>query len=308
MERELFAYLGLRVNVEPEDLAEFVAGLEQGSIYASVEPVSPDIGGSSAQFEDPIAESTAESVCSTGPTATASLSPSTMSEPCFSASSIVSRPSLPRPHPPLFNARASIAGYPSMSSQPMRRNKAAPMVASKSDFSFHPVQDYQHHVRSSTAPTQSSTLSVSAQPLALRVAPYYLDSPSSMSLASSSGSLSYGSAMSAYSMCAASPYASATPSSNGTTPATPASNFGDSLHHSWSTDGVEPFDSFTEQPAGTYDSEHSMCSAASKGPLASHFVNQDPFLSAQTAHRPSTFRCSAAHAVAHQQQIHQWMP
>lgn len=48
MERELFGYLGFRVNVQPEELDEFVAGLEQGRIHAPPGAVSPPMGSTAA--------------------------------------------------------------------------------------------------------------------------------------------------------------------------------------------------------------------------------------------------------------------
>ncbi|CAO1616665.1 unnamed protein product [Parajaminaea phylloscopi] len=289
MERELFGYLGFRVNVEPEDLDDFVVGLEHGRIHAPVEPISPEMG-SSSQFEDQQAEA-AVNAPYTPPRSPLSkapaVSPSAMSEPCFSTQQSGAHLSTrPRPHESTtgaFNTRASIAGYPSLSSQPMVHSRAVPMAASSSDSSYHPSPFHQPHSRSSTVPSQAPTLCVPGPTPTVCMAPFYPGSPSSVSLSSSRGSISYGSAMSSCSYPTTSPYASGASSSNGTTPATPNSDFVASPNHSWPSEGIDSYAMSKEQPAGTYDSEHSLYTA--KRSHCHPFPTQDTLKAARRLQR-----------------------
>ncbi|PWN25791.1 hypothetical protein BDZ90DRAFT_62895 [Jaminaea rosea] len=255
MERELFGYLGFRVNVEIEELDDFVAGLEQGRIHAPVEPPSPNMSSMADhdQFEAPRHHHLAaavEDVEIVG--APSAVSPSAASEPCF--------PDRYAPVAP-FSSRASIAGYPSMASQPMVSSNSVPGASSSDTALDRASANYRSHSVSqqyNNSHQRAYTVPPSTQPTHLCVpgaAPAVYYNPGSPS--SSRGSISYGSVMSSSDSAMShlpSPYDSAASSSR-TTPQTPASEFADSPSNGddfvW--EAVDPLDAPQGAPAGTYD-------------------------------------------------------
>ncbi|CAO1639548.1 unnamed protein product [Sympodiomycopsis kandeliae] len=163
MERELFSYLGFRVHVEPEELGDFVIGLEHDRILAATEPICPAFD-SVSQFQAYDAQDGITSLQSYAPMAAAmstspalaqASSPSAISEPSttqvrvprlreHSSESTGSHRTArqrrhlhhPRTSAAAFN-RASIAGYPSMmSAQQRSMSLTVPVAASSSDSSL----------------------------------------------------------------------------------------------------------------------------------------------------------------------------
>lgn len=326
MERELFGYLGFRVNVEIEELDDFVAGLEQGRIHAPIEPPSPDMSTAATEEAFEVAQHDDLAVDDVEIAAAANdvVSPSAASEPCFPERYATSASA--------FNSRASIAGYPSsMASHPMVSSNSVPGASSsdtaldRTAASYATQHHYQHHQqhhheqhhgshqRAFTVPSQHTHLCVPGAAPAVSMAPYY--HPGSPS--SSRGSISYGSVISSADS-AISPYDSAASSSR-TTPETPASEFVDSPTNGSSGadgsddivwDAVDPLD-VQGAPAGTYDDGYAAYHHQQPARHHSSFktgaprFTADPFASSRGEAQKSAAAAATAAAYRYQEQQQQ---
>lgn len=276
MERELFGYLGFRVNVQNEELQEFVAGLAQGRINAPpMQPPSPAMGVDALP---------AVPVTSPVPAPARRM----VSSPSQSADAVYTQPDVPAAtvlrgrHLSAngFSTRASISGYPSMAS-------SVPMAASTSDPTLHrghqyigPVASVPHRqdVRSPVPPPNHfrSVVAAPSVPMQGYCAP---SSPAEFY----SSPMSRSTTNDAYSYIP-SPFASrsSAASSSHTSPETPGSELSSpnwnptaaSVRH-----GDE--DLYQEKPAGTYDREHQA--------FARHLQHRQP----ATQYRPHTGGSSA---------------
>lgn len=309
MERELFGYLGFKVNVEPEDLDDFVFGLEQGRIHAPIEPTTPDIKAihlqrTATQEDVSMAQDGVEQEQDGSDEGLCGLSPTTPERSQF----------VP-PHP-RYNNRASIDGYPSMGSQ--RMVSATPMAAAATACASapsldrylrsqnYPQHDAMAHVRASTAPvyqragTPSSSSSSSMHASSVPMAPSYNNyttsnrsynnnayvpfSPSQQShMSSTRGSFSYGSMGAASTSLSSSSNSSARSSSvaMSTSMSMPASVA------SGCTTPETPASQFVSTP-GDWECANPMEAAAAgqtgmKLSSASHFQNTNPFAAAAEA-------------------------
>lgn len=243
MERELFGYLGFKVNVKNEELVEFVAALDDGCLPSSC----------------PAAEPVAAAVATPEPAVAAAAAPSPSS------------PSADYRAAPARVARSSISGYPhdgvaaSASCSNLASHSAATLARSAS-VSAHDLRAPAAHPqyaapygarersRPYTTPTHSVALSQAAATAASQTAAFYSHlSPSAASLSSSRGSIS-SSRGSISSSCDSSdsgisPGDSCSSSSSCTTPETPPSELGSSP---WTNEKALSYDG---EPAGTYDDQ-----------------------------------------------------
>lgn len=237
MERELFGYLGFKVNVENEELSEFVEGLEHGRIQTST--VIPPASVTSPALQTPevipsIVHSPMEESSSFGSTTSSqsslpSISPSPYHHHHHNhhqhRSSISSDYRAPI-HQPSLSSRASIAGYPA-SSHAIAAAQAMANLNSNGQLrpsTSHPASisapSLHANKNESNRPTSSHSYDYNGQRSYEASTDGYYTSPSpSSSMSSSSlsscGSLSHSS--SSMSSCA-------TPSSH-STPDTPPNEF-----------------------------------------------------------------------------------
>ncbi|CEH17733.1 Cyclin [Ceraceosorus bombacis] len=251
MERELFGYLGYKVNVENEDLVEFVQALDEGVIpmpsppAPTVAPVAPAPTAMPAEPQEPALSqqhsSASASVVRHGRASIAGypVGPAT----CPAAVGHASAPTGAAPH---LTRSQSVSGRQSYRSQ-----SAAPTHHYQQQSPF----DARESSRPYTTPTHNVSLSVAAAAAAHTAAFYSHVAPSAASLASSRGSISSSSGSSeGYDSTCMTPGScgdSAYSSSGRTTPDTPPSEVGGSP---WMNDKAHLYWDQSGEPAGTYDS------------------------------------------------------
>lgn len=284
MERELFAYLGFKVNVGNVELQAFVRGLDQGQIRS--------VGESPVVAASPPMPSPAPEVVAPPPVVQPTqhdqaVEAAAMSSPASSASSAgphrasVAHRASRHGGSMSINNRASIAGYPASHSaaaaaaaataaNAMMGSGSAPPITSSSMARCASVKHdrpssahaHLHHSfgvnardrgRPYTMPTHSMPLaghSASAGGhYACQPRPSSLSSPS----IASRGSISAGSSSGSSASATPSPSASHSVSSSSTTPDTPPSELAVSPYgHSGPFGPTSP----SAMPAGTYEKTH----------------------------------------------------
>lgn len=170
MERELFGYLGFKVNVENEELSEFVDGLEHGRIHTST--VTPPASVTSPALATPdVIPSVVHSPMASDAPSFGSASSSQSSLPSTSpssyhhqhrgsVSSTSSSSSSYRPPVagPSLSSRASIAGYPG-SSHAAAAAQAMANVSHLRPSTSHPASVSAPSLHSKDANRSSSSLS-----------------------------------------------------------------------------------------------------------------------------------------------------
>ena len=236
MERELFGYLGYKVNVEPEELDSFVKGLEQGRIHTHPESAS---ASSSPASSPALASNEEEFRAAPVPTLAASdvSSPAAESMAGPHRGSVSARHARQPSNAAAFNSRASISGYPvsqhMVPSSSISASAPTSVGMVKSASLRHERQTSGHVVfnhpfvanprdrcRPYTMPTHSMPLSAPA-PAPMQQERYYATSPTaSISSASICSSASY-----APSSVAASTSSPSGSMSGRTTPDTPPSDY-----------------------------------------------------------------------------------
>jgi hypothetical protein len=273
MERELFGYLGFRVNVQNEELQDFVEGLAQGRINAPpMQPPSPAMGVDALPAV-PVASP------APSPARRVASSPSHSADAAYPQTEAPAATVLRGRHlsANAFSTRASISGYPSIAS-------SVPMAASASDPTLHRGHQYVRPVSSashrqdvrSPVPPPNHFRSVVAAP-SVPMQGYFAPSSPAADFYSSPMSRTTTNDVFSY---VPSPFGSrsSAASSSHTSPETPGSELSSPNWNATATSvrhGDE--DLYQEKPAGTYDREHQA--------FARHLQHRQP---AATHYRPHT--------------------
>jgi pyruvate/2-oxoglutarate dehydrogenase complex dihydrolipoamide acyltransferase (E2) component len=236
MERELFGYLGFKVNVKNEELVEFVAALDDGCLPSPCPAVEPVAAAVAAP----------EHVA-----AAAAPSPPSPSQAFRAGPSRVARASISGyPHDGVA-ASASCSNLASHTASTLARSASVSAHDLRASAAAHPqyATPYGARERSRpyTTPTHNVALSQAAASAASQTAAFYSHlSPSVASLSSSRGSISSSCDSSDSGI---SPGDSCSSSSSCTTPETPPSELGSSP---WTNEKALSYDG---EPAGTYDDQ-----------------------------------------------------